>query len=45
MFLFKTSLERNCGAKEFDNLGPLYAKPKAHAKEEEMAEDEQRKPK
>ena len=35
----------HCGAKEFDNLGPLYTKLKAHAEEEEMAEDEQRKPK
>ena len=34
-----------CGAKEFDNPGPLYTKPKAHAEEGEMAEDEQRKPK
>ena len=33
------------GAKEFDNPGPLYTKPKALAEEEEMAEDEQRKPK
>ena len=33
------------GAKEFDNPGLLYTKPKAHAKEEEMTEDEQRKPK
>ena len=34
-----------CVAKEFDNPGPLYTKPKALAEEEEMAEDEQRKPK
>ena len=29
-----------CGAKEFDNPGPLYDKPKAHAEEEKMLEDE-----
>ena len=32
-----------CGAKEFDNPAPLYTKPNAHAEEEEMAEDKQRK--
>ena len=41
MYNFKS----NCGAKEFDNPGPLYTKPKVHAEEGEMAEDEQRKPK
>ena len=35
--------KRDCGAKEFDNPDPLYTKPKAHAEEEEMTEDEQRK--
>ena len=35
----------NCGVKEFDNPDPPYTKPKAHAEEEEMAEDELRKPK
>ena len=34
-----------CGAKEFDNPGPFHIKPKAHAKEEEMSEDERRRPK
>ena len=34
-----------CGAKEFDNPRPLYTKPKTHAEEEEMLEDERRKPK
>ena len=34
-----------CGAKEFDNPGPLYIEPKTHAEEGEMVEDEQRKPK
>ena len=29
-----------CGVKELDNLGPPHTKPKAHAEEEEMAEDE-----
>ena len=29
-----------CGAKEFGNLGPFHIKPKAHAEEEEMFEDE-----
>ena len=38
-------LKGYCGAKEFDNPSPLYTKPKAHAEEEEMAEDEQRKSK
>ena len=32
-----------CGAKEFDNPGPLYNEPKTHAKEGEMVEDGQRK--
>ena len=34
-----------CGVKEFGNPGPLYTKPKTHAEEEEMPEDERRKPK
>ena len=34
-----------CGAKEFGHPDPLYTKLKAHAKEEEMLEDERRKPK
>ena len=34
-----------CGAKELDNPGPFHIKPKAHAKEEEMSEDERRRPK
>ena len=34
-----------CVAKKFDIPGPLYTKPKAHAEEGGMAEDEQRKPK
>ena len=34
-----------CGAKGFGNLGPFHIKPKAHAKEEEMSEDEQRRSK
>ena len=29
-----------CGAKEFGNPGPFHIKPKAHAEEEEMSEDE-----
>ena len=33
------------GVKELSNPGPLYTKLKAHAKEEEMPEDEQRKSK
>ena len=33
-----------CGAKEFDNPGPLYTKPKAHTEEEEMAEDNKESP-
>ena len=35
----KLNLTR-CGVKEFGHLGPLYTKPKAHAEEEEMPEDE-----
>ena len=42
IFIFKNCI---CGVKEFGNSGPLYTKPKAHTEEEEMAEDEQRKPK
>ena len=34
-----------CGAKEFGNLGPFHVKPKAHAEEEEMSEDERRRSK
>ena len=33
------------GAKEFGNLGPFHIKPKAHAEEEEMFEDERRRSK
>ena len=33
----------NCGAKESGNPGPLHIKPKAHTKEEEMSENEQRR--
>ena len=32
-----------CGVKEFGHLSPLYTKPKAHAEEEEMPDDERRK--
>ena len=35
----------NCGVKGFGNPGPFHIKPKAHAKEEEMSEDEQRRSK
>ena len=31
-----------CRAKGFGNPGPFHIKPKAHTKEEEMSEDEQR---
>ena len=34
-----------CGAKEFGNPNPFYIRPKAHAKEEETSEDEQRRSK
>ena len=34
-----------CGAKEFDNPGPFHIKLKAHAEEEEMSEDKQRRSK
>ena len=34
-----------CGAKGFGNLNPFHIKPKAHAEEEEMPEDEQRRSK
>ena len=32
-----------CGAKGFGDLGPFHIKPMAHAEEEEMSKDEQRK--
>ena len=35
-------LRSYCGAKEFGNPGPLHIKPKAHAEEEEMSEDERK---
>ena len=34
-----------CGFKEHSSLSPLHTEPKAHAKEEEMPEDEQRESK
>ena len=34
-----------CGAEEFGNPGPFHIKPKAHAKEEKMFEDERRRSK
>ena len=34
-----------CGAKGFGNPGPFHIRPKAHAEEEEMSEDEQRRSK
>ena len=34
-----------CGAKEFGNPGLFHIKPKAHAEEEEMPNDEQRRSK
>ena len=34
-----------CGAKEFGNPGPFHIKPKAHVKEEEVFEDEQKRSK
>ena len=36
------NLHRICGAKGSKDSGPFHIKPKAHAKEEEMLEDEQR---
>ena len=32
-----------CGAKESGNPGPFHIKPKAHAEEEKMSEDEQKR--
>ena len=32
-----------CGAKDSENPGPFHIKPKAHAEEKEMFEDEQRR--
>ena len=32
-----------CGAKVFGNPSPFHIKPKAHAEEEEMSEDERRR--
>ena len=37
--------DETCGAKEFGNPGPFHIKPKAHAEEEEMSEDEWKKSK
>ena len=34
-----------CGVEKFSNLGPFHIKLKAHAEEEEMSEDEQRRSK
>ena len=34
-----------CGAEEFGNPDPFHIKPKAHAKEEKMSEDERRRSK
>ena len=34
-----------CGAKEFDNPGPLYTRPKVRIEVGKMPEDVQRKPK
>ena len=34
-----------CGVKEFNNPGPPHTKLKAHVEEEEMTEDEKRRPK
>ena len=34
-----------CRAKEFGNPNPFHIKPKAHAEEEEMSEDERRRSK
>ena len=34
-----------CGAKEFGNPDPFHIKPKAHAEEEEVSDDEQRRSK
>ena len=36
-------LKGYCGAKGFGDSGPFHIKPMAHAEEEEMSEDEQRK--
>ena len=32
-----------CGAKDSGNPGPFHIKPKAHAEEKEMSEDEQKR--
>ena len=34
-----------CGVKELNSPGPLHTEPKAHAKEEETSENEQRESK
>ena len=38
-------IKYHCGAKEFGNPGPFHIKPKAHAEEEEMSEEERRRSK
>ena len=40
LVIFVKIFKKGCGVKEFGNPGPLYTKPKAHAEEEEMPEDE-----
>ena len=42
---FVPKLNTICEAKGFGNPDPFYIKPKAHAEEEEMSEDEQRRSK
>ena len=39
-FVQRPQQEGFCGVKEFDNPNPPHTKPKAHAEEKEMAEDE-----
>ena len=36
--------KNNCGAKGSKDSGPFYIKPKAHAEEEEMSDDERDNP-
>ena len=43
LVIFAKNFKKGCGVKEFGNLGPLYTKPKAHTKEEEMPKDKRRK--
>ena len=43
IYIFYENIYAYCGAKEFNDPGPLYTRPKASAEEGKMPEDIQRK--